>query len=985
MTNAKGVFRHHHDFRYSRFLPYTLFPFVVVLWALTVFPPSAPAAVSQVEQAQAFTLTPEETAWLTRHGDDIPLWFSDNFPPVEFMSGKGRFIGMGADVIALIEKQIGITFKKTVCKDWNRHLEALASGECAIAPVIVRTEERTRFAFFTTPYAVVPVVIITTRSRNGQLTLADFTDKRIAVVSGYATEKYLETHSPGTVTRVAVPDVAQGLRAVSFGQVDAFIANLAVAAYYIDQEGISNLRVAGDTPFSFAFSIGISKKYPLLHTIIEKAVLSLPKKDLEAINQQWISLQGNQGWSKETIQYIKLTAFFIVLLVLCLIVFNVVLKSRLRKEIDTLNATRKELLDQTEWFRLAMEATEASLWDYDPIENCLQLNDTFYKMLAYPPGPSKISIETWKRYFHPDDFIAAERVIEEYIAAGGIGEFKVEFRLKKADNTWCWILGKGRAVGWDELGHPTRMIGFNLNIQEIKEVRDQLASSEAKFRAIFDHAPYAIVINDISSGRLIDANQVFLKSKNIRKEDLPQIDPTAYYTAPKETSDKIVDHILKHGRINDVETTVRQPDGSLKHIIYSSVLLELEGKKQILSMTADVTNWKKSEAEREKLQEQLMQSQKLEAVGILAGGVAHDFNNMLGAIIGYAELTLDEMDTGNPFRKNLGQILDAAERSADLTRQLLAFSRQQSVSPVVFDLNESVEAMLAMMRRLIGENIDLVWMPGHSNFPVKMDPSQLDQILVNLCVNAKDAITDVGKITIETDVACFDDTNVPPENLKPGTYVMLSVIDDGCGMDPNTAAHVFEPFFSTKKVGQGTGLGLATVYGIVKQHDGFIRLYSEAGLGTTFRIYFPQHVVQPSAPKPDTLESIPHGHGETILMVEDDPHMRKMGMVMLERLGYTVLPAATPGEAINISKDETVDIDLFITDVVMPEMNGRELMDKLQAIRPGTRYVFISGYTSDIILDRGVAEAGCHFIQKPFTLKALANKVHALIHRETGD
>ena len=401
-------------------------------------------------------------------------------------------------------------------------------------------------------------------------------------------------------------------------------------------------------------------------------------------------------------------------------------------------------------------------------------------------------------------------------------------------------------------------------------------------------------------------------------------------------------------------------------------------------MTVDITNWKKSEAEKEKLQEQLMQAQKLEAVGILAGGVAHDFNNMLGAIIGYTELTLDEMDAGDPVRKNLGHILDAAQRSADLTRQLLAFSRQQSVSPVIFDLNESVEAMLSMMRRLIGENIDLVWMPGHGNFPVKMDPSQLDQILVNLCVNAKDAIADVGKITIETDMTRFDDTNIPPEKLKPGTYIMLSVGDNGCGMDPNTAAHVFEPFFSTKKVGQGTGLGLATVYGIVKQNNGFIRLYTEPGLGTTFKIYFPQHVVQTSAPKPDTLETIPHGNGETILMVEDDSHMRQMGMMMLERLGYTVLSAATPVEAIRIAEDNTVDIDLFITDVVMPEMNGRELIDKLQAIRTGTSYVFISGYTSDIVIDRGVEDTGCHFIQKPFTLKALADKVNELIGKKTS-
>jgi len=360
----------------------------------------------------------------------------------------------------------------------------------------------------------------------------------------------------------------------------------------------------------------------------------------------------------------------------------------------------------------------------------------------------------------------------------------------------------------------------------------------------------------------------------------------------------------------------------------------------------------------------------------LAGGVAHDFNNMLGVIMGQAELALYQMDPAHPLFNRLQEIRKAAERSADLTRQLLAFARKQTVAPKVLDLNETIEGMLKMLRRLIGEDIELAWLPGTKVWPVKMDPSQIDQILANLCVNARDAIAGVGKVIIETQNAGFEDEYCAEHPwFAPGDYVLLAVSDDGCGMDPETLGKIFEPFFTTKGIGHGTGLGLATVYGIAKQNNGFIYVYSEPGHGSTFKVYLPRYaVVTGSIVIESPVAPVKQGD-ETILLVEDDISMLEMTTLMLELCGYRVLAASSPDEAIRIAMAYKDGIHLLMTDVIMPEMNGRDLAKHLNAFHPQIMCLFMSGYTSNVIAHHGVLDEGVHFIQKPFSRQGLAAKV----------
>jgi len=388
----------------------------------------------------------------------------------------------------------------------------------------------------------------------------------------------------------------------------------------------------------------------------------------------------------------------------------------------------------------------------------------------------------------------------------------------------------------------------------------------------------------------------------------------------------------------------------------------------------DITDRKREEQEKEKLQAQLTQAQRMESVGRLAGGIAHDFNNMLSVILGRVDMGMMRVDPAQPLYRDLEEIRKAAERSANLTRQLLAFARKQTVSLRVLDLNETVEGMLKILRRLIGEDIELTWLPGKNLSPVKIDPGQMDQILANLCVNAKDAIKNVGRITIETGTAALDeDFCAGHSGFVPGDYVTLSVNDNGCGMNEETQNNLFEPFFTTKDIGQGTGLGLSTVYGIVKQHSGFINAESEPGKGSTFTIYLPRHEGRTEPVKKENEAAVTGT--ETVLLVEDEPAILEMTRMMLHRLGYTVLSAGKPAEALELARKHAGQIHLLMTDVVMPEMNGRDLAQNITFIHPNIRRLFMSGYPADVIARQGVLDEGVHFIQKPFLMKDLAAKL----------
>ena len=442
------------------------------------------------------------------------------------------------------------------------------------------------------------------------------------------------------------------------------------------------------------------------------------------------------------------------------------------------------------------------------------------------------------------------------------------------------------------------------------------------------------------------------------------------------------DEVLGMGRHFNREYRITRQDNGETHWVsgLGEVAFDVAGRAlTMIGTIADITDRKRADEAQERLQAQLQQAQKMEAIGRLAGGVAHDFNNMLGAILGYAELALEVVPETDPVRGDLVEIRKAASRSAALTRQLLAFARRQSAAPRVIDLNETVEGMLDMLRRMIGEDVPLAWHPGDAG-PVYIDPSQVDQVLTNLCVNARDAIEGAGTITIETWSARYDDAWCAEHTGSvPGEYSVLAVADTGCGMDAETLANIFEPFYTTKGVGGGTGLGLATVHGIVTQNNGFVQVSSTPGAGTTFQVHLRRHAGVSELPDADVATPAAPIGGGSILLVEDEPALLAMTRTMLERLGYGVTAAETPASALRLAEEHPDTYDLLITDVVMPVMNGRDLGRRLRELSPRVRVLFMSGYPSNILARDGVMAEDVPFLQKPFTLQALADAVRVAI------
>ncbi|OKY74366.1 MAG: hypothetical protein BM485_13970 [Desulfobulbaceae bacterium DB1] len=523
------------------------------------------------------------------------------------------------------------------------------------------------------------------------------------------------------------------------------------------------------------------------------------------------------------------------------------------------------------------------------------------------------------------------------------------------------------------------------------DMADTLAASQALLREREEHLEEAQRIAHIGSWEWCPAAERPTCSKELCRllgvdpqEPFPLLGELEKILSPDDAGKVRVamETAMSTGEPYEVELEKKQEDGTNRWLLArGEVLRDEKGTIAGLRGTLlDVTERRLAEKEREKLQIQLSQAQKLESIGRLAGGVAHDFNNMLAVILGHAEMMLLKLSPADPLHAELQMIAKAAGRSADLTKQLLAFARKQIVEPKVLDLNETVEAILKMLRRLIGENIELTWHPAANPWPIKIDPSQVDQVLANICVNARDAIGETGGIIIETENVVIDQSfcEMQPDCV-PGEYVMLAVRDNGCGMDRETLDNIFEPFFTTKEFGKGTGLGLATAYGIIRQNKGFVRVESEVGKGTMFRVYLPRFAGAMVLPDILPIPDAPRGKGESVLLVEDEPSVMEFCRRLLTSLGYTVLSAATPGDAMRLAAEHADSIHLLITDVIMPEMNGQDLAKRLQALVPGMKCLFMSGYTADFIAHQGVLDEGVRFIQKPFTTNELAQQVrHAL-------
>jgi two-component system, cell cycle sensor histidine kinase and response regulator CckA len=576
--------------------------------------------------------------------------------------------------------------------------------------------------------------------------------------------------------------------------------------------------------------------------------------------------------------------------------------------------------------------------------------------MGFPEAQCRFSEETIQKVFVSGDSIETELSVQ-----GKNGERILNVRLMPE---------------FDSGGNVKSVLGIYRDITDHRKVEHDY---QTLFREMLEgFALHEIICNsqgDPVNYRFLAVNPAFENMTGMRSSDI--IGKTVLDAFP----DIEQSWIETYGRValTGQPITFENYSAELNKHFKVTAFRPVEG--QFACIFSDITEQKKIEREKIKLESQFQQAQKMESIGRLAGGVAHDFNNMLSVIIGNTELAISAITPDQPMYEKLNEVRLAAKRSADLTRQLLAFARKQTITPKVINLNETIESMLKMLMRLIGEDIGLKWIPEDGLWLTKLDPSQIDQILANLCINARDAIKGNGTITVKTGNIFLDSTYcVKNPGSVPGEYVMLSIDDTGCGMGQDTLDKLFEPFFTTKEVGKGTGLGLATVYGIVKQNNGFIDVTSEPDRGTTFTIFIPRFKGKSEIEVKRKESALIEQGKETILLVEDDPNILDMTYKILRHFGYTVLAAARPGEAINLAERHQGDLHLVITDVVMPEMNGRDLVKNILMLYPKIKRLFMSGYTADVISYHGVIEEGVHFIQKPFSVNSLAEKV-----RETLD
>ncbi len=643
-----------------------------------------------------------------------------------------------------------------------------------------------------------------------------------------------------------------------------------------------------------------------------------------------------------------------------------------------INRIRRKLVQREELFRLISENAADLIAVVDMQGNRIYNSLSYERVLGY--SAEELRNSSSFEQIHPED---RERVKEASAEARrtGVGS-PMEYRFRHKDGTWR-VLESTASVIRNSEGAPDKLVVVNRDVTERKRAADALQRSETSFRSVVGDAPYGIFKANMS-GKLLMANPALEKMLGYMSQDelLAVNLASGIYRHPAEHQ-KVSELFLRDQYFKDVEVEWKRKDGAFITVRCSGSSIKDEAGTNMEVFAEDVT-------ERRVLERQLRMAQKMEAVGRLSGGIAHDFNNLLGVIIGYIQVIKRTLVPGQPSYEYAVEIEKAGQRAVSLTRQLLAFSRQQVLEPVILNLNTLVSEMEKMLPRLIGEDIELNLFLDPAIGQVKADPGQIEQVVMNLAVNARDAMPDGGKLTIQTANAELDAvfTREHPGFIA-GPYVMLAVTDTGTGMDSETQAQIFEPFFTTKGRDKGTGLGLATVYGVVKQSNGYIAVDSEVGKGALFKVYLPR-IELPVAAKSEGVQAPPTVRGsETILLVEDAEPLRLLAQLFLKENGYQVLTAADGAEAEQIAAQNHGPIHLLLTDVVMPGINGRVLAERLAPKHPAMKVLYMSGYTDSFIAGHGVLDEGIHLLHKPFTEEALMRKIRERLDagkegKETG-
>jgi two-component system, cell cycle sensor histidine kinase and response regulator CckA len=646
------------------------------------------------------------------------------------------------------------------------------------------------------------------------------------------------------------------------------------------------------------------------------------------------------------------------------------LYSLIYRHVYLLSQSRKQIHAIEERTKLFFESDIIGMAISSPEKGWLQVNDKLCRMLGY--SAEEMTCSTWEQITHPDDLELSNLMFARLIS-GETDNYSIEKRYICKDGS---LLYGDLSVGCvrKEDGTVDYVLSMLADITDRKLTEEALRSSEETFSKAFNCAPVMMMIY-AEDGTYLDVNDSFCKNSGFKRHDVIGRTPVQIGWLSELEADILSKELNANGHCSGHEARALSKEGHTLECLCYCEPISVNGQQRIFSIMLDVT-------EQRRLEKHLRQALKMESIGRLAGGIAHDFNNKLSVILGYAEIAKTEQINNARLWHQLDEISTAALHSRDITRQLLAFSRQDLITPRMINLNDAISNSQNALSRLIGEDINTHFLPGNSLWMVRMDPAQIDQIVMNLAVNAKDAMPDGGAFTITTSNIHVSAQHMPDAvDARTGDFVCISFTDTGSGIDKKIIRSIFEPFFTTKEVGKGTGLGLATVYGIVSQNNGFIEVSSQLGNGTTFNIFLPRLELE-------KLEAISpqnscHSGSGKIMVVEDEESVRKMITQMLSQLGYEVSTANSPIEAIELLKTAAQLPDVILSDVIMPGLSGKEMMQIIAAVHPGIKVIYMSGYTSDIISQKGLFEEKVNFIHKPFnisTLNEMIRKVMAEDH-----
>ncbi len=888
--------------------------------------------------------------------ESIRVVMDNNYPPYVFLGGDGRVQGLLVDQWRLWEGKTGIRVE-IMAMDWNDALAGMREGRFDVIDTIFKTEERQGWLDFTEPYARLEVPVFFNKEISGITDIESLRGFAVAAKKGDAVVELLQRHDIDNL--VLFTGYEEIVRAAMEHKVNVFAVDKPPALYFLYKYGIQDRFRESEPLYVGEFHRAVGKGNAALLKAVEAGFARISATEFKAIERRWY---GASISSLIPYRLILPALALLLLLILVLIGWNQMLKRAVARRTDDLRLSEER-------YRLLFNVGSDALLVVDAdTHQLINVNEAAVELYGY----SREELLTLR---NTDLFADPKDSGRQAVSSSGRLHIPLRYHRKK-DGT---VFPVEISCSFFELNGQHLRLAAMRDISERMRTEQELRESRRFLSELIENSGNLIFVKD-HDGRYTMVNRKWESTTGLLRENaIGRTDHELFAAADAEQFRRHDLEVMESGQVIEQEEYLEDAKGRRTFWSIKFPLFDGEGRiSGICGMVADLTERRQAEEERERLREQLAQGRKMESVGRLAGGIAHDFNDMIGMILGHVEQALlSNIKPDDQLHENLREIETAARRSADLTRQLLAFARRQTVMPKVLDINDAVAGMLKMLDRLIGENIEVLWRPGANIWPVWIDPSQIDQIVANLCTNSRDAIAEAGRIVIATEnVGLSNSFCTGHEGCTAGEFVLLSVADNGCGMDEDVIDMLFEPFYTTKEMGRGSGLGLSTVYGIVRQNNGFIKVDSKVGKGTTIRVYLPRYVE--AGDRREGLKTVggySTGHA-TVLLVEDEPAILGMAREMLEKIGCTVLTATTPVEAINRVAEYGGTINLLVTDVIMPEMNGWELSRKLQAIQPGLKLLFTSGYPADVIARHDALAEAVHFIHKPFTFDDLAAKVH---------